>query len=68
MLVHILEGTAQAQLRARAANGGGILAASAELAELTHGQWVGDGEDRNGDAERPALLRRADRPSPGFRN
>lgn len=68
MLMHILERAAQAQLRAMAANGGSIVAASAELAELTHGQWVGDGEDWDGDAEWPALLRRADRLSPGFRN
>ena len=67
MLMHILEHAAKAQLRAMAATGGRIATASAELAELTHRQWVGDGTERDGDAEWPALLRRVDRRSPGFR-
>jgi ribulose-5-phosphate 4-epimerase/fuculose-1-phosphate aldolase len=68
MLMHILERAAQAQLRAMAANGGAIMAANAEVAQLTHGEWVGDGSEWDGDAEWPALLRRADRLSPGFRD
>ena len=68
MLMHILEHAAKAQLRAMAANGGRIIAASAELAELTHRQWIGDGAERDGGAEWPALLRRLDRLSPGFRD
>jgi ribulose-5-phosphate 4-epimerase/fuculose-1-phosphate aldolase len=68
MLMHILERAARAQLRAMAATGGQVLAASPELAELTHRQWVGDGSELDGDVEWPALLRRADRLSPGFRD
>jgi ribulose-5-phosphate 4-epimerase/fuculose-1-phosphate aldolase len=68
MLMHILERAAQAQLRAMAATGGRILRASDELAERTHREWVGDGSERDGDVEWPALLRRADRLSPGFRD
>ena len=68
MLMHILEHAAKAQLRAMAANGGRIVTASTELAELTHRQWIGDGTERDGDAEWPALLRRVDRLSPGFRD
>ena len=51
-----------------AAQGSGIIAASPELAELTHRQWLGDGSEWDGDAEWPALLRRVDRLSPGFRD
>jgi ribulose-5-phosphate 4-epimerase/fuculose-1-phosphate aldolase len=68
LLMHILEHAAQAQLRAMAAVGGGVTEASPELADLTHRQWVGDGTDRDGDAEWPCLLRRLDRLSPGFRD
>ena len=68
MLMHILERAAQAQLRAMAAGGGRVIAASPEVAELTHRQWIGDGSERDGDAEWPALLRRLDRLSPGFRD
>jgi ribulose-5-phosphate 4-epimerase/fuculose-1-phosphate aldolase len=68
LLMHILERAAQAQLRAMAASGGQVVAASAALAELTHRQWVGDGSEWDGDVEWPALLRRADRLSPGFRD
>lgn len=66
MLMHILERAAQAQLRACAA--GPIVAASPELAKLSYRQWIGDGSERDGDAEWPALLRRVDRLSPGFRD
>ena len=68
LLMHILERAARAQLRAMAATGGQVLTASPDLAALTHRQWVGDGAERDGDAEWPALLRRADRLSPGFRD
>lgn len=68
LLMHILERAAQAQLRAMAANGGTVRQVDETLADLTYHQWVGDGTERDGDAEWPALLRRADRLSPGFRD
>ena len=68
MLMHILEHAAKAQLRAMAANRGSIMAASPALGELTHRQWIGNGTEWDGDAEWPALLRRLDRVSPGFRD
>ncbi|WP_431256932.1 class II aldolase/adducin family protein [Roseateles chitinivorans] len=68
LLMHILERAAQAQLRAMAAGGGRVLQVDEALAELTHRQWIGDGTERDGDAEWPALLRRVDRLSPGFRD
>ncbi|MEY5099774.1 MAG: hypothetical protein RJA36_2493 [Pseudomonadota bacterium] len=67
MLMHILERAAEAQLRAAAAGGGWLQAVRPELAERTLRQWLGDGSERDGDVEWPALLRRADRRSPGFR-
>jgi ribulose-5-phosphate 4-epimerase/fuculose-1-phosphate aldolase len=68
LLMHILERAAQAQLRAMAASGGRLLSATHALASLTHRQWVGDGSEWEGDVEWPALLRRVDRRSPGFRD
>jgi ribulose-5-phosphate 4-epimerase/fuculose-1-phosphate aldolase len=68
MLMHILERAAQAQLRAMAAVGDRIARVGNELAALTHAQWVGDGREWDGDVEWPALLRRADRLCPGFRD
>lgn len=68
LLMHLLERAAQAQLRAMAATGGRIQQATPELAALTQRQWVGDGSEWDGDLEWPALLRRADRLSPGFRD
>jgi ribulose-5-phosphate 4-epimerase/fuculose-1-phosphate aldolase len=68
MLMHILERAAQAQLRAMAATGGQVRAASDELATRTYRQWIGDGDEWDGDAEWPALLRRVERLSPGFRD
>jgi ribulose-5-phosphate 4-epimerase/fuculose-1-phosphate aldolase len=68
MLMHLLERAAQAQLRAMAATAGRVVVAEHELAERTYRQWVGDGSEWDGDAEWPALLRRADRLSPGFRD
>ena len=67
MLMHILERAAQAQLRAHSA-GADLLAVSDELAALTQRQWVGDGSEWDGDVEWPALLRRLDRLSPGYRD
>ena len=67
MLMHLLERAAEAQLRAQAA-GTGLLVASPELAALTQRQWVGDGSEWDGDVEWPALLRRLDRLSPGYRD
>lgn len=66
MLMHILERAAQAQLRAMAATGGRLAVVSDALAGRTYRQWVGDGSERDGDLEWPALLRRADRLSPGY--
>jgi ribulose-5-phosphate 4-epimerase/fuculose-1-phosphate aldolase len=68
MLMHIFERAAQAQLRAMAAVGERIARVGNELAALTHAQWVGDGREWDGDVEWPALLRRADRLCPGFRD
>jgi ribulose-5-phosphate 4-epimerase/fuculose-1-phosphate aldolase len=68
LLMHILERAAQAQLRALAAAGDRLLRVSEALAARTHAQWVGDGSDWDGDVEWPALLRRAERLSPGFRD
>ncbi len=68
MLMHILERAAQAQLRAMAAAGERIARVSDDLATRTREQWVGDGREWDGDAEWPALLRRADRLCPGFRD
>ncbi|MGH6627683.1 MAG: class II aldolase/adducin family protein [Burkholderiaceae bacterium] len=68
MLMHLLERAAQAQLRAMVATGGQLKIASDELAERTRRQWMGDGSEWDGDAEWPALLRRVDRRSPGFRD
>ena len=68
MLMHLLERAAQAQLRAMAAGDPGLVVAGDDVAARTHRQWVGDGSEWDGDAEWPALLRRADRLSPGFRN
>lgn len=66
MLMHALERAAQAQLRAMAAAGDRISRVSDALATLTHEQWIGDGREWDGDVEWPALLRRAERLSPGF--
>ena len=68
MLMHLLERAAAAQLRAMAAGGGRVPAVGDETAARTYRQWVGDGSERDGDVEWPALLRRADRLSPGFRD
>lgn len=68
MLMHVLERGARALLAAMAATGGRVLQPGDALADLTYRQWVGDGSERDGDLEWPALLRRADRLCPGFRD
>lgn len=68
MLMYLLDRAAQAQLAAMAAGGGRVLVVRPELAELTHRQWIGDGSERDGDIEWPALLRGLDRSDPGFRD
>ena len=68
MLMHLLERAAQAQLRAMAAIGGCVSSLDDTVADLTYRQWVGGGSVRDGDVEWPALLRRADRRSPGLRD
>ncbi len=66
MLMHILDRAAQAQLRAMAAHGGALPGVAPALAELTYRQWVGDGSERDGDLEWPALVRRLRRTDPDF--
>ena len=68
MLMHILERAAMAQLRAMAAFGGVLPGVGEALAQHTYSQWVGDGSERDGDVEWPALLRRLGRIAPDFRD
>ncbi|MEO7854917.1 MAG: class II aldolase/adducin family protein [Rubrivivax sp.] len=68
MFMHILERAAKAQLRAMAAIGGCVTSVADDLGALTQRQWLGTGKEWDGDAEWPALMRRADRLSPGFRD
>ncbi len=68
LLMHHLERAARAQLRAMAATGGQVLVASDAVAALTYRQWVGDGSERDGDAEWPALLRKLDKIDPSYRH
>jgi ribulose-5-phosphate 4-epimerase/fuculose-1-phosphate aldolase len=68
MLMHILERAAQAQLRAMAAIGGLVPPVGDAVAQQTYAQWTGDGAARDGDSEWPALLRRVERLSPGYRD
>ena len=68
MLMYLLDRAAQAQLSAMAASGGRVQAVSDELAALTYRQWVGDGTERDGDIEWPALLRGLDATDPSYRN
>jgi len=68
MLMHHLERAARAQLRAMAATAGRVLVASDEVATRTYAQWTGDGSERDGDAEWPALLRKLDKIDPTYRN
>lgn len=68
MLMHHLERAARAQLQAMAASGGTLIVPPDAVAERTYRQWVGNGEERDGDAEWPALLRRLDRIDPSYRD
>jgi ribulose-5-phosphate 4-epimerase/fuculose-1-phosphate aldolase len=71
LLMHHLERAARAQLRgmaAVAAAGGSVLVPSDEVAAKTFAQWVGDGSERDGDAEWPALRRRLDRIDPSYQD
>ena len=68
MLMHHLERAARAQLTAMAASGGAVLQVSEALAAQTYRQWVGDGTERDGDAEWPALLRRLNRLDPSYQH
>jgi ribulose-5-phosphate 4-epimerase/fuculose-1-phosphate aldolase len=63
MLMHHLERAAQAQLRAMAACAGRaeVLQAGPATADRTLSQWLGDGSERDGDSEWPALRRRLDK-------
>ena len=67
MLMHLLERAAKAQLRAMAASGGQLRIVSDELAARTYAEWIGDGSEWDGDVEWPALLRKLDRDTPGYR-
>jgi ribulose-5-phosphate 4-epimerase/fuculose-1-phosphate aldolase len=67
MLMYLLERAAEAQLLAMAATGGRVLESSDETAALTHRQWVGDGSERDGDVEWPALLRGLHRTDPDYK-
>lgn len=66
MLMHLLERAAQAQLRAQAGARAGIQVVADDLAQRTWREWVGNGQEWDGDLEWPALLRRLDRLSPGY--
>lgn len=68
MLMHILERAAQAQLRAMALSDGRVPIIADRIAQQSYIQWTSNGTERDGDIEWPALLRRADRLSPGFRD
>lgn len=66
MLMHHLERAARAQLSAMTATGGTVLQVSEAVAQHTYRQWIGDGSERDGDVEWPALLRRLDRIDPSY--
>ena len=66
--MHHLERAARAQLTAMAATGGTVLRVSDAVAERALAQWLGDGLERDGDAEWPALLRRLDRLDLSYRD
>ncbi len=70
MLMYLLDRAAEAQLTAMAAGASGapLRVVSDDLAELTYRQWVGDGSERDGDVEWPALLRGLDRRDAGYRD
>lgn len=68
MLMHHLERAARAQLQAMAATAGQVIVSSDAVASHTYRQWIGDGSERDGDAEWPALLRRLDRIDPSYKD
>jgi ribulose-5-phosphate 4-epimerase/fuculose-1-phosphate aldolase len=68
MLMYVLDRAAQAQLSAMAASGGRVQVVSDELAALTYRQWTGDGSERDGDIEWPALLRGLDSIGSAYRD
>ena len=68
MLMYLFDRAAQAQLAAMAASGGRVAIVSDPLAVLTYRQWVGDGNERDGDIEWPALLRGLDRTDPSYQH
>jgi len=68
MLMYLFDRAAQAQLAAMAASGGGVNIVSDSLAALTYHQWIGDGHERDGDIEWPALLRGLDRTDPSYQH
>jgi len=68
MLMYLFDRAAQAQLAAMAASGGRVSTVSDSLAALTYRQWVGDGSERDGDVEWPALLRGLDRTDPTYQH
>jgi hypothetical protein len=68
MLMHHLERAARAQLQAMAATAGQVIVPSEAVAAHTYRQWIGDGSERDGDAEWPALLRRLDKIDPSYKD
>ncbi len=68
MLMYLFDRAAQAQLSAMAAIGGRVQVVSDELAALTYRQWIGDGAERDGDIEWPALLRGLDAANRSYRD
>jgi ribulose-5-phosphate 4-epimerase/fuculose-1-phosphate aldolase len=68
MLMHHLERAARAQLQAMAATAGRVIVPSEAVAAHTYRQWIGDGSERDGDAEWPALLRRLDKIDPSYKD
>ena len=68
MLMYLLERAAQAQLQATSTSNAGVKPVNDAIAAHTYRQMVGDGSAWEGDAEWPALLRRAQRLSPGFKD
>ena len=68
MLMYLLDRAAQAQLAAMSAAGGSLLTVSDDIAALTVRQWIGDGSERDGDVEWPALRRALDRVDRSYRD
>jgi ribulose-5-phosphate 4-epimerase/fuculose-1-phosphate aldolase len=68
MLMYLLDRAALAQLTAQAAGNGRVITVDSDVAASAYRQWVGDGSERDGDLEWPALLRGLDRTDPGYRD